>query len=156
VRKLIETRPAILDENIGDDSFMDSILKPHTSYAAAIKSLLAGYAGKIHGMAHITGGGIRDNLIRIINHDNIRALIDLPAVRVPPVFGVVRAYAGATDDEMLRTFNVGVGMILVADAAAADGIIGSLRGAGTEAYMIGSVVEGGRAVEFRGALDWDR
>ena len=169
IRKLIESRPEILNEKIGGKPFLDAVLLPHTPYCAAVKILLANHPGAAHGMVHITGGGMRDNLARIMNTDGLRASIDLRAVRIPPVFGVIKRYSGTDDADMLRAFNNGVGMILVVDAASADGVIRTLReyaasagaaadkktGADLYAYRIGVVEPGARGVEFRGSLNWE-
>ena len=152
VRKLIEEKPAILDENIDGMDFMDAVLQPHMSYANAVKGLIANHFDAIRGMAHITGGGMRDNLLRILNAEDLCAEIDLPAVRPPGIFGVVKRYAGVGDDEMLRTFNNGVGMILVADGEKAGEIARALCDGGTCAYEIGRIKEGPRAVNFIGSL----
>ncbi|MCL2060339.1 MAG: phosphoribosylformylglycinamidine cyclo-ligase [Oscillospiraceae bacterium] len=166
VRKLMETKPAIMDESIGGEKFIDAILAPHTSYAVSVKSLVENRSGDIHGMAHITGGGMRDNLARILR-GGARAEIDLSAVRIPRVFGVIRKYANAGDDDMLRTFNNGVGMILVVDGAAAGEVEKSLLDIGTEAYRIGRITgapegsssEGGESapgeVVYHNTLHWD-
>lgn len=171
VRKLMEAKPEILGEHVGGRSFMESILLPHTPYAAAVKALLGKHPGAVSGMAHITGGGMRDNLVRILNGAGLRAAIDLQTVRVPPVFGVIKRYAGTDDADMLRTFNNGVGMILAVRAESADAVIRGLRefalngndvwpglcACGDDyAYKIGSIVPGERGVEFLGSLNWDR
>jgi len=140
VRRLMEAKPAILDETIGGESFLDSILKPHTSYARAVGLLLERHYTAVHGMAHITGGGMRDNLSRILRAGGLRARIDLAAVRVPPVFSVIKKYADTHDDDMLRTFNNGAGMILVADAPRAGDIIRTLNEGGACAYPIGEII----------------
>ena len=139
VRKIIETKPAILDEKIGDIDFIDALLTPHMSYAAAIKDLIANRFDDIHGMAHITGGGMRDNLKRILNNGDLYAEIDLSAVRAPRIFSVVKKYADVGDGDMLRTFNNGVGMILVAEQAKAREITDTLRAGGIDAYKIGRI-----------------
>jgi phosphoribosylformylglycinamidine cyclo-ligase len=156
VRKLADARPAILDECVDGENFMDSLLKPHLSYAAAVKHLLERHFGGIHGMAHITGGGIHDNLIRILPGDESRAEIDLSAIKIPQIFKVVKKYANITDEEMLATFNMGVGIIAAVEEAGADGILQTLRGIGADAYRIGQTVpsDGGVDVVFTRKLRW--
>ena len=155
VRKLIETRPSIQDETFGGAGFYDTILEPHKSYADAVKMLTENFFEGVHGMAHITGGGMRDNLIRILHGDDLCAAIDLSAIRAHPIFGVIKRYANVGDEEMLRTFNCGVGVIAVAEGGAAGGIISALNAAGAEAYHIGRVEKGARGVTFKNKIRWD-
>ena len=142
VRRLMEAKPEITAEKIGGESFLDAILKPHTSYFRAVRAILAGYYPDIHAMAHITGGGIHDNLGRVIPEGGLRAKIDLAKIKVPPVFGVIKKYAGISEGELLEAFNVGVGLIAVVDAAKADAIIETIKKEGIEAYRIGEIAEG--------------
>ena len=154
VRKLMEEKPSILDEKAGGAGFLDCILAPHTSYAAAVRNAIDNFYGGIHGMAHITGGGMRDNLVRILKSDKLRAAIDLSAVRAHEIFGIIKKYANAEDADMLRTFNCGVGMIIVADRGAAGDITLALRENGAEPYEIGYIESGPREVVFRNAVRW--
>ena len=154
VRKLMEAKPAILDEIIDGRSFLEAIMMPHMSYSAAVKMLVENYFDAVRGMAHITGGGMRDNLIRILHGDNLRAEIDLPSVRVPRIFGVIKKYANTSDEDMLRTFNNGVGMVLIVDGGRAAEIAKTLADAGAEAYEIGRIGKGPRDVVFNNAFNW--
>jgi phosphoribosylformylglycinamidine cyclo-ligase len=157
VRKLMETQPAILKECVDGESFMDSLLKPHLSYAGAIKGLLERHFDGVHGMAHITGGGIHDNLIRILQSDDLQAEIDLSAIQIPGIFQVIKKYANITDDEMLATFNMGVGIIAAVEDAKVGEILGTLRDMGAAAYRIGQITQSGgsREVVFRRNLSWE-
>ena len=155
VRKLIEVKPSILGEKVGGVGFLDAILLPHMSYTAPIMALLDSRFDCVHGMAHITGGGMRDNLVRILGADNLRADINLSKIRVPKIFGIIKEYADIGDDEMLRTFNNGVGLIAVVDCAGSDETLRFLNGLGTEAYEIGRIVNGAKSVTFRNSLNWE-
>jgi len=180
VRKLMESHPEILDEKIAPchcgldpqscempeqirhdgetQSFLHAILQPHTSYANAVKNILGKYTESIHGMAHITGGGIYDNLSRIIHSEDLQANVDLSKIKIPPVFGVIKKYANVGDDEMLKTFNCGVGIIVVADEKDADGTIDAVKSVGIDAYRIGEVGDAClnilRKVNLYGKLNW--
>jgi len=156
VRKLMETKPEILEEKINGDSFMDAILQPHTSYYKPVKNILEKYFDNIHGMTHITGGGIHDNLIRIIQDENLQANVDLSAVKTLPIFNIIKNYANVSDGEMLRTFNNGVGLIMVAEDNKADEIIDVLKSEGTGAYRIGNISQsdGGKKVILEKKLNW--
>ena len=160
VRKLIETKPEILNETIDGESFMDSILQPHTSYYQAVKVLLENYYGDIHGMAHITGGGIRDNLIRIMQNENLQANIDLAAIKILPVFSVIKNYANISDEEMLAALNNGVGLIIVADNKKTNEMIGLIKTQKIDAYCIGEMIESvesdeNKKVLLYNQLNWD-
>jgi phosphoribosylformylglycinamidine cyclo-ligase len=143
VRRLMEAQPAILEERVDGERFMDGLLKPHLPYAGAIRRLLERHFGDVHGMAHITGGGIHDNLIRILHGDALRAEIDLSAIRVPQIFHVIKKYANISDEEMLATFNMGVGITAVVEASAAGQILETLRAAGVGAYRTGQITQSG-------------
>ena len=159
VRKLIETKPEILNEIIDGESFMDSILKPHTSYYSAVKNILENYFDEIHGMAHITGGSIYDNLIRIMQNDGLRANIDLSAIKVPSVFSIIKNYANMSDDDMLNAspFNNGVGLIVVADGEKTDEIIETIKSTKIDAYCIGKVTksDNDKKIGLYNKLIWD-
>jgi len=160
VRKLIETKPEILNETINGESFLENILKPHISYSNAIHAVLDQYFDSIHGMAHITGGGIHDNLIRIMQNENLQANIDLSLIKTLPVFHIIKKYANTTDGEMLKTFNNGVGLIIVANDRETDLIINKLKEKNAEAYCIGQISQSDnnkndKKVIFYNQLNWD-
>ena len=157
VRKLMETKPEILNEKINGDSFLDSILKPHSAYSTPVKLVLERYPDDVHGMAHITGGGIHDNLIRILQNDDLQADIDLAAIEIPPVFNVIKKYANISDEEMLATFNNGVGLVMAVENEKADEITAAMKTTGTEAYLVGRINQsaGCRAVMFNNELKWE-
>lgn len=117
-----------------------------------VESCLAAVAlGGVKAMAHITGGGLIENLPRVLPEGHV-ARLDLAAWELPPVFAWL-ARAGRIDRlELARTFNCGVGMVLVVDAARADEVAGRLRAAGETVLAIGTVLRaGGRArVELSG------
>jgi phosphoribosylaminoimidazole (AIR) synthetase len=108
-------------------------------------------------MTHITGGGIHDNLIRIIQDENLQANVDLASVRTLPLFSLIKKYANISDGEMLRTFNNGAGLIVVAAENKAGGIIDTLKSTGTEAYLIGRInkSDGRKKVILENKLVWE-
>jgi phosphoribosylformylglycinamidine cyclo-ligase len=149
VRALIDRAPSILERGVGGESFLDAIMRPHTPYLRPLEGLFGDPA--LHGMAHITGGGIEGNFKRVLPR-GVDAVVDLPAVRVPPVFQLIRE-AGAVDEaDMLRTFNVGAGLVLAVDAAAAGRVAAHIGSFGIDCYPIGEVVAGSGQVRFRGEL----
>jgi phosphoribosylformylglycinamidine cyclo-ligase len=127
-------------------SIGEALLVPHRSYLALIRPLLT--AGAIKGMAHITGGGITDNLPRIIP-DGMHAEIDTASWKVPPIFQWLQARGTVPDADMRRTFNMGIGLIIACAPADADGILEALAAAGeTGAVRVGCIVAGGEGVRY--------
>eukprot|EP00873_Tetraselmis_striata_P045734 jgi/Tetstr1/465998/TSEL_010589.t1 len=156
VRKIVERS--------GLDWSADAPFAPGTSLGAAlmtptriyVKSLLAALkAGPgIKALAHITGGGLPENLPRVLP-DTLAARIDLTALSVPPVFGWLASTGGVAQSEMLRTFNCGVGMVVAVSADTAEAVAEVLRAEGETVSRIGTLeprAAGGDAVIFDGAL----
>ena len=151
VRKIMETRPEILDEKVGGKSFIEAVLTPHRAYYNCLKDLFPNE--DLVGLAHITGGGIQENLNRILP-DGLSASIDLSKVRILPVFGTLKKFGGLEDADMLRTFNMGVGITAVVRKEFVKEAIAHIKTQGVEAYEIGTIVEGDKTVRFTGQLDW--
>jgi phosphoribosylformylglycinamidine cyclo-ligase len=122
-----------------------SLLAPHLSYLKSIRPLL-GHAA-LHGMAHITGGGITDNLPRILPEET-HALIRIGSWPVPELFHFLQEKGEVDLEEMLRVFNLGVGMILSVDPAGLAEVLGLLRSVGQKSYLIGTVQKGGSGVVY--------
>lgn len=152
VRKIMEAHPDIEKEVVDGQSFIDAILTPHRGYYAALKELF-GTPGLV-GLAHITGGGIKENLNRILPV-SLNARIALERVRILPIFKTLRKIGGLDDADMLRTFNIGVGMAAVVRPDAAEACMAHIRSHGIDAYEIGEIVAGEKTVEFQGSLRWD-
>ena len=113
-------------------------------------ALAALRAGGVHGLAHITGGGITDNLPRVLP-DGLGATVDLSAWRLPPVFRWLADTAGLDGAELLRTYNAGIGMILCVDAARADALALLLADMGETVHRLGHVMPGA-GVTYTGTL----
>ena len=122
----------------------DVLLEPTRIYAAAVKALLA--AVPVRAMAHITGGGLVGNLPRVLP-EGCRAILRRSAWREPPVFATLREAGGVSEIEMLRTFNLGVGYVVVVRAADAGRAQQALEAAGETVSVIGEIVTGERGVE---------
>ncbi len=117
----------------------DALLAPHRSYLPAIRPLLATPRNIIKGMAHITGGGITDNLPRVLP-SGTEAVVRLGCWDVPPVFRWLEREGAVAREDMLRTFNMGVGLALVVAPGDADEVIGALGSAGeAAARVIGAI-----------------
>ncbi len=151
IRKLIELHPGCVDEQVEGMRFLDLVMEAHACYYKPLRGLFG--TGIVTGLAHITGGGIRENLNRILP-ENLSAVIDLSAYEVPPVFSYIRNKGSVSDGEMLRTFNCGVGLAIVAKREGCPEIIEHLRGFGLKACPIGEIVDGRKTVETKGALVW--
>jgi len=124
----------------------DALLAPHLSYLNAIAPLLE--TGCVKGLAHITGGGITENLPRTLP-DGCAAEVRLGTWVVPPIFRVIQQLGGIARDEMLRTFNMGVGLIVVCAPADAEHVISTVGAGGAHhAALIGSVVSGDHMVRY--------
>lgn len=125
----------------------DVLLRPHRCYAPAVLPLLNG--GAVHGIAHITGGGLLDNVPRSLP-EGCKAVLDRDAWNVPPVFQVIQEAGDVPDAEMFRTFNMGVGLALMVDWDAADTLTTALENAGETVFRIGTVEPGPHHVEIAG------
>jgi phosphoribosylformylglycinamidine cyclo-ligase len=116
------------------------LLAPTRIYAQPLRKILSHYKVKnvVHGIAHITGGGLRENLQRILP-DNVQAEIN-ETWPVPPVFPWLRQLGNIDDGEMARVFNMGIGLVLVVSPFYADSIQRTLKEAGLENWQIGEIV----------------
>jgi len=125
----------------------DALLEPTRLYARPIRRLLGHYKVKsvVHAIAHITGGGIAENLARVLPPDR-RAQVER-RWPVPPVFDWLQKLGNVTDAEMLRVFNLGIGMILVVRPFFAESIQQQLADAGHSSWDIGEIVEGPTGVD---------
>jgi len=150
VRLLMDKMPQIKLDKIDGLTFIEQIMKPHTPYYKAVKELFN--TGMIHGMAHITGGGIEGNLCRVIP-DGLSAKIDLSKLRVLNIFKYIRNNGNVSDEEMLRTFNCGVGFNVVVAQKDKDAVIKHINRF-YECYEIGSVEKGDGKVQFENRISW--
>ncbi|MDT3699314.1 MAG: phosphoribosylformylglycinamidine cyclo-ligase [Thermincola sp.] len=130
-----------LERTVGEE-----MLEPTRIYARQILPLLEKY--EIKGMAHITGGGLTENIPRILPAGT-KVVLDPEAWPGKAVFRLIREIGGVSAEEMNRTFNMGIGMAIVAPADQAGSILSDLAELGEKAYVIGRVEEGTTQVEFR-------
>ena len=151
VRKIMKKYPEILDEKINNRSFIDIILEPHRCYYLALKDLFD--KDWITGLAHITGGGICENLNRILP-ENLNASIDASKYQILDIFKLLKRKANIVEKEMLRTFNLGVGLTIVAKKECANDIIKHMKKEKINAYEIGEIVKGNKKVIIKGTFDW--
>jgi phosphoribosylformylglycinamidine cyclo-ligase len=125
---------AVLDryhEDLGA-TLGDALLAVHRSYYAALKPVLT----RLHAIAHITGGGIIDNVPRVLP-EGVAARIDLGSWAIPPLFTMIQREGGVSDDDMYHTFNMGLGVIVAVDSGEAEAVAAQLDGA----MRVGAVVK---------------
>jgi phosphoribosylformylglycinamidine cyclo-ligase len=132
-------------------SLGEVLLTPTRLYVRSALEALR--VGGVKGFAHITGGGITENLPRVLP-DNLDAEIDLDCWTPPPVFGWLAQTAGITGPEMLRIFNCGIGLIAVVSEKTSGHVIEAFQQGGDKAMRLGHLVSGGgeAKVVYRGAL----
>lgn len=150
VRLLMDKMPQIKLDKIDGLTFIEQIMKPHTPYYRAVKGLF-GKAG-IHGMAHITGGGIEGNIGGGVP-DGLCARIDLSKIRVLNLFKYIRQNGSIRDEEMLRTFNCGVGLVLIVSQKDKDLVLKHMNQF-YPCYEIGQIEKGKNKVLFEKHMDW--
>ena len=137
VRKLLlEKLGMSLDDDFQGKPLKDVLLEPTRIYVKEFKA----NKDKINALAHITGGGITENLPRVLP-DNLKAVVKRADVRVLPIFEFMGQHVEL--EEMYRTFNMGVGMVLVVSAENVDSVL-----ANTDGYIIGHIANGDKCVEF--------
>lgn len=150
VRLLMDKLPQIKLDKLDGLTFIEQIMKPHTPYYKAIKGLIS--QDVLHGMAHITGGGIEGNLCRVIP-DGLTAEIDLSLLRVLPIFKYIRSTGNVRDEEMLHTFNCGVGFNLVVGEEHKDFVIKHVSQF-YDCYEIGRITRDTRKIRFVNRINW--
>ncbi len=121
------------------DTLGGDLLRPTRLYVAAARAAMA--AGGVHGLAHVTGGGLTENVPRILP-EGLGAAVDLSAWRLPPVFGWLASAGGLEQAELLRTFNAGIGMVAVVAADRAEALVAAIEAVGVPARPIGQVTPG--------------
>jgi phosphoribosylformylglycinamidine cyclo-ligase len=152
IRKVIEVAGASLDDplqaNGGNPvSLGDALLAPTRIYVKPVLELLE--TGHIDGLAHITGGGLTENIVRILP-DNLGLAIDTRAWRRPEIFNWLQRNGDIDEREMLRTFNCGIGMVIIAKPGAAEELISASESHGIDCHLIGEVTgsNGGQRVKY--------
>ncbi|GAB4120067.1 MAG: phosphoribosylformylglycinamidine cyclo-ligase [Wenzhouxiangellaceae bacterium] len=146
IRRIIEHSGADLSASIhgSDRSLAELLLQPTTIYVPQVLRLLQRFA--IHGMAHITGGGLTENIVRVLD-DGLGVAIDPHSWPRPAIFHWLQQQGDLDEAEMRRTFNCGIGFVLIVAAASADDVLAALD---QPAWRIGTVIEtqGSERVRF--------
>ena len=153
VRRLAEDklwrldRPALFDQDV---LLIDALIEPTRIY---VKSLLPAIrAGRIHALAHVTGGGLLENVPRVLP-EGLHARIDAGAWEQPRLMAFLQAQGNIEPAEMARTFNCGVGMVLAVDASEVAGLVADLTEAGENVHVIGAIEKGQRGCTVQGSAD---
>ncbi len=150
VRLLMDKMPQIKLDKVDGLTFVEQIMKPHTPYYKAIKELFE--KDIIHGMAHITGGGIEGNLSRVIP-EGLTAEIDLENIRILNIFKYIRNNGNISDEEMLNTFNCGVGFNIIVNEKNKEQVIRHVSKY-YDCYEIGKIKKGNEKIAFVNRLNW--
>jgi len=139
LRKVIEVSGASMDMSLDGRPLADLAMEPTRIYVKAVRAALD--AVTVKAMAHITGGGLPGNLPRVLP-EGLGAEVDRSSWELPALFRWLQEAGGIEDSELFRTFNCGVGYVLVVAAADADACIAALTASGEHAWRMGSIVEG--------------
>jgi len=140
IRKIIERVQPDLDADLDGRPLRQAILAPTRIYVKPLLELMRRHAGMVKGMAHITGGGLTENVPRILP-EALSARIDASAWSLPPLFQWLQRGGEVAAQEMHRVFNCGIGMVVVVAAQHADTAISELRSAGEEVHRIGVIAQ---------------
>jgi len=149
IRRILEHAKADLSETLGEAALGEALLAPTRIY---VKSLLALHQRfDIHALAHITGGGLPENIPRVLP-DNTKAVVDLQSWQRPKVFRWLQRHGNVAEQEMLRTFNCGLGMVVCVSAKDADAAMKLLTENGETAWRLGEIqaTDGPSRVEYQG------
>ena len=145
IRKIIEVSQTDINATFGEDkgehstTLGEALLAPTKIYVKALLDLLTKF--ELHAMAHITGGGLLDNIPRVLP-ENTQAVLNSDSWQLPEVFQWLQKNGNVETNEMYRTFNCGIGMVLIADADDADGIVSALNQNGESAWHLGFIEAG--------------
>ncbi len=144
-RAVLERSNATLDQPIGETTLGEALLAPTRIYVRPILALLK--AMPIHGIAHITGGGLTGNIPRILP-DNCDCRIDTTAWPRSEIFQWLQSEGSIDDTEMLRTFNCGIGLVIIVSSDTAAQAHEMLKASGETVYRLGEVQAGGQGIVF--------
>ena len=148
-REILVTGAASLHEPAyagASGTLADELLRPSVIYAPCVLGLRRELGASVHGVAHVTGGGIVGNVARLVP-DTLDAVIEMDAFVTPEIFFEMQRRGPVSADEMVRVFNCGLGMVVALDASAAEAAVSLARASGVDASIVGEVRVGtGRVV----------
>jgi phosphoribosylformylglycinamidine cyclo-ligase len=136
IRKIIDVTKADVQQKLGETTLAKALMQPTRIYVKQILSLIK--AVNVHSLCHITGGGLTENLPRVLP-ENAKAVIDLSSYQRPAVFDWLQKNGGVDGREMYRTFNCGIGMVVCVPAGEAQKALEHLQSLGETAFVLGSI-----------------
>jgi len=139
IRKILERAGNPLELDLGGVKLADALMAPTTIYVKSMLELLRDHAGQVHGMAHITGGGLKENIIRVVP-DGLGIALDASTIVLPPVFDWLMREGNVAREEMWRTFNCGIGFTVILPRDAVTAASALLARHGLASSVIGEVV----------------
>lgn len=151
VRKLLNENPNLESKIINGSTFLDLVMEPHRCYYKSIKDLFSKKI--INGLAHITGGGIKENLNRILPK-YLDAQIHLDKYQILDIFREIKNIGNISDEEMLKTFNMSIGLTIVTEKDNTELIIDHLKKKKINSYLIGEIIEGSQKINTTGEFVW--
>ncbi|MCI2809521.1 phosphoribosylformylglycinamidine cyclo-ligase [Eoetvoesiella caeni] len=140
LRKILEHAGAKPDQDLGGRPLADVVMEPTRIYVRSVLAALAEHGAAIKGLAHITGGGLLDNVPRILQ-PGLSARLQRDAWTMPSLFQWLQQNGGVADSEMHRVFNCGIGMVIVVPADQAQAVSATLASHGEQVYNLGNIVE---------------
>ncbi|MCA1248055.1 phosphoribosylformylglycinamidine cyclo-ligase [Massilia sp. MS-15] len=136
VRKIISVAKPDLEADFHGRKLADVLMAPTRIYVKPLLALMG--AMEVKGMVHITGGGLVENIPRVLA-ENLTAVLDAKSWQMPPLFGWLQQHGGVADAEMHRVFNCGIGMTVIVTKENADAAMAQLQAAGETVYRIGEI-----------------
>ena len=140
IRKILEVSNASLEESIDGQPLGDALMAPTRIYVKSLLSMMRGTDIPVHALSHITGGGLLENIPRVLP-DTLAARIDLTSWQRPEVFNWLQAKGNVNETEMHRVLNCGIGMVVVVPAEQAANAKAHLEAQGETVYTIGQIVQ---------------
>ncbi|MEO6958421.1 MAG: phosphoribosylformylglycinamidine cyclo-ligase [Burkholderiaceae bacterium] len=140
LRKILTHANAKRDQDLGGRSLEDVVMEPTRIYVKSVLATLAEHGAAIKGLAHITGGGLLDNVPRILR-PGLTARLHRDAWAMPELFTWLQENGRISDSEMHRVFNCGIGMVIVVPPDRADAVVATLRAQGEQVSQVGEIVE---------------
>ncbi|AWF80384.1 phosphoribosylformylglycinamidine cyclo-ligase [Microbulbifer sp. A4B17] len=150
IRKVLEVSDADLQQNIGGETLAKALMAPTRIYVKNLLQLMK--TCQVNALSHITGGGLLENLPRVLP-EGCSACIDVTSWEMPPVFNWLRDAGNIDSREMYRTFNCGVGMVICVPEEQSELALATLKQLGEDAFVVGTIEdakEGAEAVELAG------
>lgn len=142
LRRVLSLTGAKPDDSFDGQKLGDVVMAPTRIYVKPVLAALAQFGPSIKGLAHITGGGLLDNVPRILQ-PGLQARLHSSAWTLPPLFDWLKTEGGIESQEMYRVFNCGIGMVIVVPASEANAVAENLRQAGETVYALGEIAECG-------------